>query len=388
MHFSRFTLFLSSICLASLVSSPHPLTAQEPNPRPTFVNENSDLNGDNLVDSEDLMIFFQDWGKAAEPEPLVEMVTLPAGSFLMGNSGSERDVQHAYNLEWEQPRRQVNIDYAFQMGKYEVTNEQFAEVLNWAKGRGYPQNSSGNAYNGGDVHHNGQFLLDTTSQLTDIEYSNGAFVPRTRNNQSMANHPVKRVTWYGAVAFCNWLSEKEGRSAAYDLSDWMLTNRHGGGYRLPSEAEWEYACRGSVGNPNRYDLFFFGDDMNVNPATCTYSAIRNQYMVWCGNTPPYPSGGWTSPVGSKLANDYGLHDMHGNVWEWCEDWWQGSYTGAPTDGSAWLQQLPSDPYRVIRGGDWDNLPWYCRSAYRVGGNPDWGSNIGVRVVLSSFPKSF
>lgn len=77
MHFSRFTLFLSSICLASLVSSPHPLTAQEPNPRPTFVNENSDLNGDNLVDSEDLMIFFQDWGKAAEPEPLVEMVTLP-----------------------------------------------------------------------------------------------------------------------------------------------------------------------------------------------------------------------------------------------------------------------------------------------------------------------
>jgi formylglycine-generating enzyme required for sulfatase activity len=98
-------------------------------------------------------------------------------------------------------------------------------------------------------------------------------------------------------------------------------------------------------------------------------------MVWCGN-----DDGWTEAVGSKLPNDYGLHDMHGNIWEWCEDWWHETYSGAPTNGSPWDTQVASYPYRVIRGGLWNDDARYCRSADRLRYNPTFtGYNLGFRV---------
>ena len=303
----------------------------------------------------------------------LEMVTLPPGSFLMGNTGSARDTQYG-NLD-ESPRHTVTINYSFQMGKYEVTNAQYAEVLNWAKGRGYLRNSSGGTYNGGDVYHNGQILLNVNDGDSDINYSGGQFFVESRNNEGQDNHPVNEVSWYGSVAFCNWRSQMDGLPAAYDLNTWTLTNRQGGGYRLPSESEWEYACRGSASNPNRYSPFSFGDDTSVDLGSCDYSSLFDRYMVWCGN-----GGGWTEEVGSRLPNDYGLYGMHGNLWEWCGDWWHWDYNGAPTGGTAWQMQLSSDPHRVFRGGVWRGPAERCRSAYRSRLDPSGSSNsIGFRV---------
>lgn len=309
-----------------------------------------------------------------------QMVTLPPGSFQMGNTGAGRDAQFGYSDEF--PRHTVNINYSFQMGKYEVTNAQYADILNWARGRGYLRNSSNQPYNGGDVYHNGQLLFAVVDgskwwEKAFIKYNGSNFYVEPRNGEPQGNHPVGRVTWYGSVAFCNWLSEKEGRSLAYNLSTWSLTNRQGGGYRLPSESEWEYACRGSSSNPNRYAPFSFGDDLGVTDLwSCQSSSLFNQYMVWCGN-----DDGWSEAVGSRLPNDYGLYDMHGNVWEWCQDWWHDSYNGAPEDGSAW-GTVGSYGDRVVRGGSWYDSSSYCRSAARSGFDPDnrFGS-LGLRLVL-------
>jgi formylglycine-generating enzyme required for sulfatase activity len=125
--------------------------------------------------------------------------------------------------------------------------------------------------------------------------------------------PVEKVSWDDAQAFIQNLNQQTGHS-----------------YRLPSEAEWEFACRaGSTGQ------WCFGDDENQ----------LKQYAWYSDN-----SGGKTHPVGEKKANAFGLHDMHGNVWEWCEDKWHGNYQGAPSDGRAWVDGGNSS--RVLRGGSW------------------------------------
>lgn len=261
-----------------------------------------------------------------------EVVTLPPGSYLMGNSGAPRDVEYIFSHESD--RHPVTIDYALQIGKYEITNAQYAEVLNWANASGFLKNSLGEGYDGGDVYHNGKVLyaiIDGAewSEQAYIAFNENNFIVESRNGEPQDNHPVVRVNWHGAVAFCNWLSEMEGRSPSYDLATWSLTNRAGGGYRLPSESEWEYACRGSVSNPYRYAPYSFGDDINLNLVSCDYSSILDTYMIWCGNI-----NYWSAAVGTKLPNDYGLYDMHGNVWEYCQDTWHDSYneTGRPDDG--------------------------------------------------------
>ncbi len=156
-----------------------------------------------------------------------------------------------------------------------------------------------------------------------------------------ANLPVERVSWEDAVEFCRELSLKEGQT-----------------YRLPTEAEWEYTCR--AGSMTAY---CFGDD----------ASWLGQY-AWYG-----PNSGWkTNPVGKKRPNAWGLYDMHGNVWEWCQDW-HGDYPSedvtdptGPKEGSA----------RVIRGGSWFNLEWYCRSAYRSWRRPSNRNHyLGFRVAL-------
>ena len=134
-------------------------------------------------------------------------------------------------------------------------------------------------------------------------------------------------------------------------------------WRLPSESEWEYACR--AGTTTRY---YWGDDLSE-------TAIGD-YAVYYLN---YPGG--TAEVGSKLPNAWNLYDMSGNVWEWCEDWYHDSYNGAPTDGSAWVS--PSGEYRVLRGGSWYYDPGSCRSASRGNNYPSYTyPNLGFRLVRS------
>ncbi|BAG05403.1 bifunctional serine/threonine-protein kinase/formylglycine-generating enzyme family protein [Microcystis aeruginosa] len=143
--------------------------------------------------------------------------------------------------------------------------------------------------------------------------------------QNNPQNPVEKVSWNDAQAFCQKLSQITGKT-----------------YRLPTEAEWEYACR--AGTTTRY---YFGDDANQ----------LGDYAWHNGN-----SQDKTHPVGQKRPNAWGLYDMSGNVWEWCEDNWHDNYIGAPKDGSAWLTN--DNDYQILRGGSWYDDPYFCRSAYR------------------------
>ncbi|MGB3512029.1 MAG: SUMF1/EgtB/PvdO family nonheme iron enzyme [Microcoleaceae cyanobacterium] len=168
------------------------------------------------------------------------------------------------------------------------------------------------------------------------------------------NRPVENVSWYDAAEFCDRLGEKTGTA-----------------YRLPSEAEWEYACRGGTTSP-----YHFGETI-----TTTVANYNGQYNYKHG-----PQGihrQQTTNVGSFAPNGFGLCDMHGNVWEWCADPWHDNYYGAPSDGSVW--ELDGDnSRRVVRGGTWYLPPKYCRSAFRASYVPDgkrW--DCGFRVVFSA-----
>ena len=164
--------------------------------------------------------------------------------------------------------------------------------------------------------------------------------------QNNPQNPVEKVSWNDAQAFCRKLSQITGKT-----------------YRLPTEAEWEYACRAGTTTP-----YYFGDDANQ----------LGDYAWYIGN-----SQGTTHPVGQKKPNAWGLYDMSGNVWEWCEDNWHDNYIGAPTDGSAWIEN--GDDYQIVRGGSWFRDPDVCRSAYRRSSNrrDDGDSDLGFRVVCGA-----
>jgi len=169
-----------------------------------------------------------------------------------------------------------------------------------------------------------------------------------------ANRPVEQVSWNDATEFCQRLSQKTGKT-----------------YRLPSEAEWEYACRAGTTTS-----FYFRETITTDLAN-----YNGNYTYGLA-----PKGVWrkeTTDVGSFPPNAFGLYDMNGNVWEWCQDVWHDNYNGAPTDGSAWESGGESF-YRLLRGGSWDSGPRYCRSAYRVRLDADGRYDLnGFRVVLVS-----
>jgi formylglycine-generating enzyme required for sulfatase activity len=172
-----------------------------------------------------------------------------------------------------------------------------------------------------------------------------------------ANRPVDRVNWHNAMEFCKRLSKLTGRA-----------------YRLPSEAEWEYACRAGTVTP-----FYFGPTITTDIAN--YVGIHTYREE--------PEGSYrhvTTDVGSFPPNTFGLYDMHGNVWEWCADAWHKDYTGAPTDGSVWESNPVS--YRVMRGGCWHDPPNICRSAARLKYNSNDGEDyFGFRVALTSLEQT-
>jgi formylglycine-generating enzyme required for sulfatase activity len=169
-----------------------------------------------------------------------------------------------------------------------------------------------------------------------------------------ANRPVECVSWDRCQNFCRKLSERTGKQ-----------------YRLPSEAEWEYACRARTTTP-----FSCGETLTTKLANYnsnhTYAEEgKGQYRKQ------------TVEVGSFPPNPWGLYDMHGNVWEWCEDGWHNNYRGAPTDGSAWVDNHSQTPLRALRGGSWSDYPENCRSAVRsCYRDYDYGYN-GLRLGLVS-----
>ncbi len=243
----------------------------------------------------------------AEPELSVELISIPAGSFRMGSPDDEEG-----RLENEGPVHEVRVS-AFQCMRYPVTRRLHAEVT--GKDTGRPEGAAD-------------------------------------------NRPVNNVTWYDAVRFCNRLSERDGLAPCYQLDgDEVSWDRSADGYRLPTEAEWEYACR--AGAQTRWS---FGDDEE-----------QLEEHAWYHKS----SGGEPRAVGLKKPNAWGLHDMHGNVLEWCWDW-HGPY-------SRDSQEDPSGPSeggaRVLRGGSFANPARGLRSAGRGWIGPENSFRfIGFRCV--------
>ena len=223
----------------------------------------------------------------------LDMVAIPGGTFLMGSPPNEK-----YSFDDEYPQHQVTVPPFF-MGKYPITQAQWKEVAS----------------------------RTDLKVKQDLDLNPAYFKDRLDSDR----RPVEQVNWYDAVEFCARLSKLTGRE-----------------YRLPSEAEWEYACRAGTTTP-----FYFGE--TITGELANYDASE------------------TTPVGQFTPNAFGLYDMHGNVWEWCADTWHDSYDGAPSDGSVWLDNNQEENidgksrfgiYSVMRGGSWGNNPNLCRSAVR------------------------
>jgi formylglycine-generating enzyme required for sulfatase activity len=262
----------------------------------------------------------------------IEMVSIPAGTFTMGSPASEPDrnsdeTQHSVTLS------------SFKMSKYQVTQEQYKAVI--GKNPSY-------------------------------------FSSRPQEGENQSKRPVESISWYDALVFCNKLSIKENLSPAYSINgktnpaDWgtvptgadnpkrtawdeVVIVAGSNGYRLPTEAQWEYACR--AGTTTAYNT---GDIISDN--TGWYD----------GN-----SGSKTHEVGKKPPNAYGLYDMHGNAHEWCWDW----YAYYPNDTQTDPMGASSGASRVLRGGNWFDLDVGLRSARRYGCGPtNRDADLGLRLV--------
>ena len=322
----------------------------------------TDINHDAQVDFGDFAFFSRHWLEGVIPQ---DMVLIPGGTFEMGDSFAE-------GASDERPVHTVTLD-SFYMGKYEITNQQYCDYLNGAMFDSLIEFRSGVVY---PVDRTEPYL-DTHSADSDsqIDYCGDTFTPVIRDGHSMADHPVLKVSWYGAAAYCNWLSRQEGKELCYGLSTWSCDFARNG-YRLPTEAEWEYAARGGCHDPY-YKYPWCGDTIDCSKANCELGSESCNPLGL--GSPPY-----TSIVGLYTANNFGLFDMAGNAWEWCNDWsdWPESdyYQNSPAENPT---GPASGAARVIRGGGWlygtgDD----CRAARRGRHPPSNRRNfIGFRPVL-------
>jgi formylglycine-generating enzyme required for sulfatase activity len=265
-----------------------------------------------------------------------ELVDIPGGSFQMGCLPGDSDCR-----DNERPVHTVSIR-PFRMGKYEVTVGQFRRFVE-ASGYRTDAERGGGCYT---VQADGQWAEQAGRDWKDPGF------PQTDRD------PVVCVSWNDAKSYVQWLS------------------RQGGGrYRLPSESQWEYAVR--AGSSARYG---FGDSEAM---LCSYGNVADrafQRQFSNATVAPCDDGAfYTAPVGSYRPNGFGLHDMHGNVWEWTEDCYNPSYAGAPSDGTAWTSGDCS--IRVIRDGSWYFGPASLRSANRYGAPSGYrGLNLGFRLA--------
>lgn len=255
---------------------------------------------------------------------VLEMTFLPSGIFHMGSSPSEIG-----RNEDESPQHQVTVP-AFWIGKYVITQEQWKAVAAFQKVK--------------------EDLNPDPSRVKGVKL------------------PVVDISWKEAIEFCARLRGRFGRE-----------------FRLPSEAEWEYACRSGTTTP-----FHYGETITTDLANyCGTSYMRDGQTSYgdYGNGPKGVNRKRTILVGSLGSpNAFGLSDMHGNVWEWCLDHWHPNYNGAPVDGSAWLLKDEND-HHILRGGSWLGGPRNCRSAYRNSSKLS-GSSIGFRVVCDASTQFF
>ncbi|MEM6500508.1 MAG: SUMF1/EgtB/PvdO family nonheme iron enzyme [Cyanobacteria bacterium P01_C01_bin.89] len=239
----------------------------------------------------------------------LEMVWMPAGSFLMGSPESEEG-----RSDGEGPQHRVTFREGFWMGRYPVTQAQWR----WVACLG---------------------AVDQSLKANPSGFSGD-------------KRPVERVSWDETQEFCRRLSREFSPI-----------------FNLPSEAQWEYACRGGTGT-----AFAFGDTLTTDLAN-----YEGNYTYGAGPKGKYRKE--TTEVGQFPANEWELHDMHGNVWEWCEDMWHKNYNGALNNGTSWIDNKSTS--RLLRGGSWFSFPRHCRSAFRYYYPHDYRLNyFGFRVVCS------
>ncbi len=295
-----------------------------------------------------------------------DMVCVPSGTFVMGNS---KDVSEG-NPD-EQPVHTVKID-SFFMDSCEVSNGDMRDVLQWAYDNGKVIADNTTVRN---VEGDQQELLDLDGPECQINFSFGKFSVVS----GKTNYPCVEVTWYGACAFCNLRSEREGKTPCYNFSSWSC-DWTANGYRLPTEAEWEKAVRGGH-ESNRFAWasiqiisHTYANYMSTGSLSYDASGNAGYHPVYNTGTTPY-----TNPGGAFEANGYGLHDMPGNVWEWCWDRYSATYyAGSPIHN-------PRGPVlgttRILRGGSWKEYPGYCRAADRGDHVPTGSFNhFGFRCV--------
>jgi formylglycine-generating enzyme required for sulfatase activity len=247
----------------------------------------------------------------------LDAILVPGGNFLMGSPDTEAERSGS-----ESPQHLVTVK-SFFLGRYPVTQEQW------------------------------QIVAET------YEHVNIKDLNPQPSNFKGAKRPVEQVNWYEAKEYCDRLAKHLKRP-----------------YRLPTEAEWEYACRAGTTTP-----FYFGSTLSTELVNYDGNFIY-------GNGVEGEYQGETTPVENfEIANAWGLCDMHGNVWEWCEDHWHNNYNDAPEDGSAWLTDDAASP-RINRGGSWIYDPRYCRSACRNYGSPSRRYyNLGFRLACAA-PRLF
>lgn len=255
------------------------------------------------------------------------MVRIPAGSFLMGSPATEKE--RGYFFGADETRHPVVLTRDFYMGKHEVTQREYLALTGKNPSFFITQNYLGNPI------------------AADL------------------NRPVEQVSWHDAMDYCAKLTASE-QAAGRLPAGWL--------YRLPTEAEWEYACRAGTTTP-----FHYGNELRGGMANFW---SYYEYDASVGNVVlEHPTGfiGYTTPVGSYAPNAFGLHDMHGNVWEWCLDWY-GAY---PAEEVIDPQGPATGSSRVFRGGSVGYYGVFCRSAARHFHAPtDKSYNIGIRVVLA------
>lgn len=339
------------------------------------------------------------------------MLPVPAGTFIMGRSFAGDDDPGNEN---EEPRHPVTLG-AYQIGKYEVTNKEYCDVLNWALSQGELKDSAGAVWGAGsgDIYAGGAGALNLVVAITqtrcNIRYSGGTFSSKTRTglpdstSYSMDSHPMVMVTWFGAVAFCNWLSAWQGLSPCYDMdaANWPLITAPpvAGGYRLPTEAEWE---RAAAWDGNKHWIYGFTADTIPGPgsnARCNYLWDEGDPNGYCNPlgllTRPFTSpAGWFNglnvcPNGDVPTEDsaspVGAYDMSGNAWEWCHDWYE-LYT-ADAQANPTGPETPGVFLRTIRGGGWYDNYRFCRTAYRGLYIPAFANEyFGFRIARTAFTQ--
>jgi formylglycine-generating enzyme required for sulfatase activity len=271
-----------------------------------------------------------------------ELVVIAAGSFVMGSPASERGRE-----EWEGPEHRVTFRQGFAIGRTEVTVGEFREFTSRT---GYRTSAEKGGHSTVYDHHSGR-LMKRDGVTWKMNYE---------GSEARDDEPVVHVSWDDALAYTRWLAQGTGKP-----------------YRLPSEAEFEYALRG--GNRGRY---WWGDGAPHEPVENLTGEgdVSPSERQWSTHFKGYLDRFWgPAPVATFEANPFGLHDIGGNVAEWVWDCWHDTYLRAPTDGSAWIN--PGCKLRVVRGGYWASSPDHSRSAFRISAYPDrHDARIGFRIA--------